>query len=589
MDFKDFDFRKLKPDLLRSIAEPDAIYQSTITGNKSNSARAMVAERENVNPNSLKYGSELAQQADAALFGTAAVLAAVASGSIIAPALKVAIAQYAAPAANIAASLAKQGMVYDMAQKSARILFGDDTVDSVMNTIEPVTMFTATHPLEVSNAFKSLSSLKNYAQIKQANHNMKRFKKLATAYVNDPEYQEYSAFSKPEVRELYLNEYMPKGITPKTFNQAYNNAISNPATATEVLNNPGSIYSPNNIHHLEHGSIQGYGTFPKGKKGGKLYPEDIAKLQEYVDKLALKQAEEGSVHLFNITPKSWDALVADTGKWDAQNNIASSHYEDGKLVLHDPFAKYMDTSNNLSAISNKLFTPSALAPPPATIDIGDPVKEYMALHPQKNDLIPANVKRTSTAVIDRIISSSRANINNGDISIRPEEYPSIRRYTSGSHQLNTYFGNRGKSPASTPTFVANSPEDLVQFARGISKESRAYPLKAEGTLLRGLTDSEIQLMLDSYFNKSPYKPNTHMSTTVDPTSNFVTSGLRSVAAIQQKTPVPYVAPISSYPDEKEVLIPRGMQYNVTGVRTFKSPHTGRDLLFFTLKEIYKPK
>ena len=80
-----------------------------------------------------------------------------------------------------------------------------------------------------------------------------------------------------------------------------------------------------------------------------------------------------------------------------------------------------------------------------------------------------------------------------------------------------------------------------------------------------------------------------MSTTVDPTSNFVASGLRSVAVIQQKTPVPYVAPISSYPDEKEVLIPRGMQYNVTGVRTFKSPHTGRDLLFFTLKEIYKPK
>ena len=520
MDFKDF--LKLKPDLLRSIAKPDAIYQSTITGNKSNSARAIVAERENVNPNSLKYRSELAQQADAALFGTAATAGVVASGSTIAPTLKVAIAQYAAPAANIAASLATQGMAYDMAQKSARILFGDDTVDSVMNTIEPVTMFMATHPLEVSNAFKSLSSLKYYAQLKLGEHNMKRFKKLATAYVNDPEYQKYSAFSKPEVRELYLNEYMPKGITPKTFNQAYNNAfnqaynnaISNLATATEVLNNPGSIYSPNNIHHLEHGSIQGYGTFPKGKKGGKLYPEDIAKLQEYVD---------------------------------------------------------------------KLFTPSALAPPPATIDIDDPVNAYMALHPQKNDLIPANVKRTSTAVIDRIISSSRANINNGDISIRPEEYPSIRRYTSGSYQLNTYFGNRGKSPASTPT------EDLVQFARGISKESREYPLKAEGTLLRGLTDSEIQLMLDSYFNKSPYKPNTHMSTTVDPTSNFVASGLRSVAVIQQKTPVPYVAPISSYPDEKEVLIPRGMQYNVTGVRTFKSPHTGRDLLFFTLKEIYKPK
>ncbi len=421
MDFKDF--LKLKPDLLRSIAKPDAIYQSTITGNKSNSARAIVAERENVNPNSLKYRSELAQQADAALFGTAATTAAtagvVASDSIIAPTLKVAIAQYAAPAANIAARMATQGMAYDMAQKSARILFGDDTVDSVMNTMEPVTIFMATHPLEVSNAFKSLSLL----------------------------------------------------------------------------------------------------------------------------------------------------------------------YEDGKLV----FAKYMDTSNNPSAISNKLFTPSALAPPPATIDIDDSVNAYMALHPQKNDLIPANVKRTSTAVIDRIISSSRANINNGDISIRPEEYPSIRRYTSGSHQLNTYFGNRGKSPASTPTFVANSPEDLVQFARGISKESRAYPLKAEGTLLRGLTDSEIQLMLDSYFNKSPYKPNTHMSTTVDPTSNFVTSGLRSVAVIQQKTPVPYVAPISSYPDEKEVLIPRGMQYNVTGVRTFNSPRTGKDLLFFILKEIYKPK
>ena len=412
MDFKDF--LKLKPDLLRSIAEPDAIYQSTITGNKSNSARAIVAERENVNPNSLKYRSELAQQADAALFGTAATTAAtagvVASGSIIAPTLKVAIAQYAAPAANIAARMATQGMAYDMAQKSARILFGDDTVDSVMNTMEPVTIFMATHPLEVSNAFKSLSLLKGYAQIK---------------------------------------------------------------------------------------------------------------LQEYVDKLALKQ--------------------------------------------------------------------SALAPPPATIDIDDSVNAYMALHPQKNDLIPANVKRTSTAVIDRIISRARANINNGDISIRPEEYPSIRRYTSESDQLNTYFGNRGKSPASTPTFVANSPEDLVQFARGISKESRAYPLKAEGTLLRGLTDSEIQLMLDSYFNKSPYKPNTHMSTTVDPTSNFVTSGLRSVAVIQQKTPVPYVAPISYYPDEKEVLIPRGMQYNVTGVRTFNSPRTGRDLLFFTLKEIYKPK
>jgi len=524
MDFKDF--RKLKPDLLRSIAKPDAIYQSTITGNKSNSARAIVAERENVKPNSLKYRSELAQQADAALFGTAATAGVVASGSIVAPALKVAIAQHAAPAANIAASLATQGMAYDMAQKSARVLFGDDTVDSVMNTIEPVTMFTATHPLEVSNAIKSLSLLKGYAQIKQGEHNMKSFKKLATAYVNDPEYQDNSLFSKPEVRELYLNEYMPKGITPKTFNQAYQNAISNPATATEVLNNPGSIYSPNNIHYLEHSSIQGYGTFPKGKKGGKLYPEDIAKLQEYVDKLALKQAEEGSVHLFNITPKSC--------------NI-------------------------------------------------DPVKAYMDLHPQKNDLIPANVKRTSTAVIDRIISSSRANINNGDISIRPEEYPSIRRYTRGSHQLNTYFGNRGKSPASTPTFVANSPEDLVQFARGISKESRAYPLKTEGTLLRGLTDSEIQLMLDSYFNKSPYKPNTHMSTTVDPTSHFVTSGLRSVAVIQQKTPAPYVAPISSYPNEKEVLIPRGMQYNVTGVRTFNSPRTGKDLLFFTLKEIYKPK
>jgi hypothetical protein len=168
MDFKDF--LKLKPDLLRSIAKPDAIYQSTITGNKSNSARAIVAERENVNPNSLKYRSELAQQADAALFGTAATAGVVASGSTIAPTLKVAIAQYAAPAANIAASLATQGMAYDMAQKSARILFGDDTVDSVMNTIEPVTMFMATHPLEVSNAFKSLSSLKYYAQLKQANH-----------------------------------------------------------------------------------------------------------------------------------------------------------------------------------------------------------------------------------------------------------------------------------------------------------------------------------------------------------------------------------------------------------------------------------
>ena len=159
---------------------PDAIYQSTITGNKSNSARAIVAERENVDPNSLKYRSELAQQAAAALFGTAATAGVVASGSTIAPALKVAIAQYAAPAANIAASLATQGMAYDMAQKSARILFGDDTVDSVMNTIEPVTMFMATHPLEVSNAFKSLSSLKYYAQLKQAEHNMKRFKKLAT-------------------------------------------------------------------------------------------------------------------------------------------------------------------------------------------------------------------------------------------------------------------------------------------------------------------------------------------------------------------------------------------------------------------------
>lgn len=587
MDFKDF--LKLKPDLLRSIAKPDAIYQSTITGNKSNSARAIVAERENVNPNSLKYRSELAQQADAALFGTAATAGVVASGSTIAPTLKVAIAQYAAPAANIAASLATQGMVYDMAQKSARILFGDDTVDSVMNTIEPVTMFTAIHPLEVSNAFKSLSLLKGYAQIKQGEHNMKSFKKLATAYVNDPEHQEFSVFSKPEVRKLYLNEYMPKGITPKTFEQAYNNAKSIPATATEVLNNPGSIYNPNKIQYLEHSAIPGWGTFPKGKKGGKLYPEDIAKLQEYVDKLALKQAEEGSVYLFNVTPKSWDTLAANTGKWAAQNNVASSHYEDGKLVLHDTFAKYIDTSNNPSAISNKLSTPSALAPPPATISIGDPVKAYMDLHPQKNDLIPANVKRTSIAVIDKIISSSRANINNGDISIRPEEYPSIRRYTSGSYQLNTYFGNRGKSPASTPTFGANSPEDLVQFARGISKESRAYPLKTDGMLLRGLTDSEIQLMLDSYFNKSPYKPNTHMSTTVDPTSHFVASGLRSVAAIQQKTPVPYVAPISRYPNEKEVLIPRGMQYNVTGVRTFNSPRTGKDLLFFTLKEIYKPK
>jgi len=585
MDFKDF--RKLKPDLLRSIAKPDAIYQSTITGNKSNSARAIVAERENVKPNSLKYRSELAQQADAALFGTAATAGVVASGSIVAPALKVAIAQHAAPAANIAASLATQGMAYDMAQKSARVLFGDDTVDSVMNTIEPVTMFTATHPLEVSNAIKSLSLLKGYAQIKQGEHNMKSFKKLATAYVNDPEYQDNSLFSKPEVRELYLNEYMPKGITPKTFNQAYQNAISNPATATEVLNNPGSIYSPNNIHYLEHSSIQGYGTFPKGKKGGKLYPEDIAKLQGYVDKLALKQAEEGSVHLFNITPKSWDTLVADTAGWAKQNNVASSHYEAGKLFLNDPY--------NLGATVNKPYTPTKLPDPPAELFVStgasniDPVKAYMDLHPQKNDLIPANVKRTSTAVIDRIISSSRANINNGDISIRPEEYPSIRRYTSGSHQLNTYFGNRGKSPASTPTFVANSPEDLVQFARGISKESRAYPLKTEGTLLRGLTDSEIQLMLDSYFNKSPYKPNTHMSTTVDPTSHFVTSGLRSVAVIQQKTPAPYVAPISSYPNEKEVLIPRGMQYNVTGVRTFNSPRTGKDLLFFTLKEIYKPK
>ena len=53
--------------------------------------------------------------------------------------------------------------------------------------------------------------------------------------------------------------------------------------------------------------------------------------------------------------------------------------------------------------------------------------------------------------------------------------------------------------------------------------------------------------------------------------------------------LPYIAPISSYPNEKEVLIPRGMQYNITGVRTFKSPRTGSDLLFFTLKEIYKPK
>lgn len=529
MDVKEL--LKLKPDLLRSIAEPDAIYQSTITGNKSNSARAIVAERENVDPNSLKYRSELAQQADAALFGTAATAGVAASGSIIAPALKVAIAQYVAPAANIAASLATQSMVYDVAQKTARILFGDDAVDGFIdNTMAPASMFMATHPLEISNAFKSLSSLKNYAQVMQTKHNMKRFKKLATAYVNNPEYQEYNAFSKPEVRELYLNEYMPKGITPKTFEQAYQNAMLNPATATEVLNNPGSIYSPNNIHYLEHSSIQGYGTFPKGKKGSKLYPEDIAKLQEYVDKLALKQTEEGSVHL---------------------------------------------------------FTPSALAPPPATIDIGDPVNAYMALHPQKNDLVPANVKRTSTAVIDRIISSSRANINNGDISIRPEEYPSIRRYTSGSYQLNTYFGNRGKSPASTSTFV--SSPDLVQFARGISKESREYPIKTEGTLLRGLTDPEIQLMLDSYFNKSPYKPNTHMSTTVDPTSHFVTSGLRSVAAIQQKTPAPYIAPISSYPQEKEVLIPRGMQYNITGVRTFKSPRTGSDLLFFTLKEIYKSK
>lgn len=437
MDFKDF--RKLKLDLLRSIAKPDAIYQSTITGNKSNSARAIVAERENVNPNSLKYRSELAEQADAALFGTAATAGVVASGSAIAPMLKVAIAQYAAPAANIAASLATQGMAYDMAQKSARILFGDDTVDSVMNTIEPVTMFTAIHPLEVSNAFKSLSLLKDYAKIKQ-------------------------------------------------------------------------------------GSIKGYGTFPKGKKGGKLYPEDMAKLQEYVDKLTLNRAD-----------KSWDALVADTVKRSAKNN-----------------------------------------------------KAYMDLHPQKNDLIPANVKRTSHAVIDRIIRSSRANINNGDISVRPEEYPSIRRYTSGSYWLNTYLGNRGKPPASTPTFIANSPEDLVQLARGISKESRAYPLKTEGTLLRGLTDSEIQLMLDSYFNKSPYKPYTYMSTTVDPTSQFVTSGLRSVAVIQQKTPVPYVAPISSYPHEKEVLIPRGMQYNVTGVRKFNSPRTGKDLLFFTLKEIINP-
>lgn len=531
MDFKEF--LKLKPDLLRSIAEPDAIYQSTIIGDKSDNARAIVAERENVDPNSLKYGSELAQQADAALFGTAATAGVAASGSIIAPALKVAIAQYAAPAANIAARLATQGMVYDMAQKTARNLFGDDAVDDfIYNTMEPATMFMATHPLEISNALESLSSLKNYAQIMKGKHNMKRFKKLATAYVNNPEYQEYNAFSKPEVRELYLNEYMPKGITPKTFDQAYQNAMSNPATATEVLNNPGSIYSPNNIHYLEHGSIQGYGTFPKGKKGAKLYPEDIAKLQEYVDKLALKQTEEGSVHLFNITPKSWDTL---------------------------------------------------LAPPPATISTGDPVKAYMDLHPQKNDLIPANVKRTSTAVIDRIISSSRANINNGDISVRPEEYPSIRRYTGGSYQLNTYFGNRGKSPASTST------SDLVQFGRGISKESRVYPIKTEGTLLRGLTDSEIQLMLDSYFNKSPYKPNTHISTTVDPKSSFVTSGVRSVAVIQQKTPVPYIAPISSYPHEKEVLIPRGMQYNVTGVRKFKSTHTGRDLLFFTLREIYKPK
>jgi hypothetical protein len=52
MDIKEL--LKRKPDLLRSIAEPDAIYESTITGNKSDSARAIVAERENVDPNSLK-------------------------------------------------------------------------------------------------------------------------------------------------------------------------------------------------------------------------------------------------------------------------------------------------------------------------------------------------------------------------------------------------------------------------------------------------------------------------------------------------------------------------------------------------------
>lgn len=103
-------------------AVADNIYQATITGNRSHSARQIVSERTGVPPEKLKYGATTP--------GPAIVTGAVAGGLMAIP---------GAPAA--VAKLATMGMAGAMADDIARRTIGSDKVDAIYNDyMLPLTM-----------------------------------------------------------------------------------------------------------------------------------------------------------------------------------------------------------------------------------------------------------------------------------------------------------------------------------------------------------------------------------------------------------------------------------------------------------------
>jgi len=141
-------------------ASPDAIFESTVVGDPSPSARRIAASRLGVPAESISYGSETLNQGVRGLVAGGTIGLAAAALPAVLPAVKASTV----PFTNAVAKMVTRALGFDIAQKAARMGIGDEPVDSALNLIEPLAVIAGSNPLMMKEASQSISAAPWYAK-----------------------------------------------------------------------------------------------------------------------------------------------------------------------------------------------------------------------------------------------------------------------------------------------------------------------------------------------------------------------------------------------------------------------------------------